>query len=132
MKNTITFLGVTVFVVAIAVMTGCASEALNAKPVQWYEETWDHEDGELRLIISGCNWILIKNGVNDEKGTITFNEDSQTFLMKSTHFWDKNTQHWEEHNQKLTGSYSVSGNTWMVNHHVWADFNGKWYGASKK
>jgi hypothetical protein len=142
MKSTVNLLGniswvhsvkvpllITAFVAVTGFMTGCAS---NAKLVKWFEETWNHEDGELRFIISGYNWTLLKNGVNDEKGTITFNEESKTFLMRSTHSWDKGTLNWEECSQKMTGSYSVSNNTWIVESHIWPDFNGKWYGASRK
>lgn len=95
--------------------------------MKWYEGTWKHEDGKLRLSIIGADWTLLYLGVNDEKGTIRFNEKSQAFSMKPTHHWDKDTGTWGESNEaKKNGDYTVSGDTWTVNNHAWIGFNGKW------
>ncbi|MDR0289767.1 MAG: hypothetical protein LBI06_02410 [Treponema sp.] len=122
-------LHLTLFVIAAIIATTSCTSSAEVVNLMWYEGTWHHEDGEIRLIIAGTDWTLVSLGKNDEKGIISFNESTQTFSIKSTHYWDKDINNWEPHNQDtMTASYTISGNKWTVNGRskTWDDLKGVW------
>jgi len=74
--------------------------------------TWNNSSGLMSFTVSGSNYTLRVGGINEEKGTISYN--GPTMTVKSTHYWDGSSWVDISTTPGITITYSLSGNTMTV------------------